>query len=162
MRVITNLTLSLLAAGGLFAASAAQALDLDEPFFGGAYAPAPGYAYSRGYGEGARIGGGIGAVGYDQGYYGGGYQYPAGGYGGGPYRRGAYSAADVYVSGGYPPPYGRGYLSPYAAYRPYARGYYAPVRGYRYAPPAGYGGYYNNIGYRPYRGLRRHCQCVLY
>jgi hypothetical protein len=146
---------------GLVAAgAAAQAQDFEQPFFGGGYAPAPGYAYG-GYGQsygglGASVGVGVGvaagAVGYDQGYYYGGYQYPAGGYGGGPYRRAAYSAADVYVSGGYPAPYGRRY-APYPVYRPYARGYYAPT-------PA-YGGYYN-AGYSPYRGLRQRCQCVLY
>ncbi len=167
MRITPNWEPSLLAVAGILAASAAQALELDEPVFGGAYAPAPNYAYSRGYGEAARIGGGVsvagigvaagvevGAVGYDQGYYYGGYQYPAGGYGGGPYRRAAYSAADVYVNGGYPPPY--------PAYRlPYARGYYAPAPGYYYAPSPVYGRYYN-AGYRPHRGVRQQCQCVLY
>lgn len=163
MRNIPDLKPFLLAAAGLAAASAAQAMDLDAPFFGGGYAPPPGYAYSHGYGAAARIGGGlpVDAVGYHQGYYYGGYQYPAGGYGGGPYRRAAYSAADIYVSGGYASRYGRAYAPIYPGYRAYARGYYAPMRGYTYAPAPVYGGYYN-AGYRPYRGLRQRCQCVLY
>lgn len=150
MRIVPVFKSLLLIAAGLSAASAARASDLDEPFFGGGYAPPPGYVYSHGYGARAPnvV---VGPVGYDQAYYYGGYQYPAGGYGGGPYRRAAYSAADIYVSRDYAAPLY--YPQPYYAYRTYARGYYAPA--WRS------GGYYN-AAYRPYRGLRQRCQCILY
>jgi hypothetical protein len=95
------------AAASVLAASGALAQDFEQPFFGGAYVPGPtanqGVGFVSGYGAGVGlgpvgIGGGVRAVGYDEGYYYGGYQYPAAGYGGGPYRRAAYSAADVYVT----------------------------------------------------------------
>lgn len=169
MSIPTTLKRLFAAAAGLLAASAAQAQDFDEPFFGGGYAPAPGYAYSgwgRGYDNriragayGVDAGAGYGPVAYDQGYVYGGYQYPAGFYGGGDYRRAAYSAADIYV-GGYPPPYGRVQATPYPAYRPYAGRAYAPARGY-YGVPHAHGAYYS-AGYRPSRGLRQRCHCVLY
>lgn len=41
---------------------------------------------------------GDGPVWFNQGFFWGGYQYPAGGYNGGLYRPRAYSAADIYVS----------------------------------------------------------------
>lgn len=153
---VTTLKRFVLTLAGLLTASAAQAQDLDDAFFGGGYAPAPGYAY-QGYGEGARVG--LGPDAYDQGYTYGGYQYPAGLYGGGDYRRAGYSAADVYV--GYPPPYGRVHAPPYPVYRPYARHFYAPAPGYYGAPAPVRGGFYS-AGYRPYRALRQHCRCVLY
>jgi hypothetical protein len=124
------------AVAGLFAASGAEAQDLDEPFFGGAYAPGPNYAYSSGdvttTGVGVEvgpigIGAGVRTVGYNEGYYYGGYQYPAGGYGGGPYRRAAYSAADVYVTNNdccACPPCA-------TAYRPIVRAHYVPAPAYR-------------------------------
>jgi hypothetical protein len=118
------------AAASLLAASGALAQDFDQPFFGGAYIPGPSYTYDGGYasvaGVGVGVGGigigvGVAAVGYDTGYYNGGYQYPAGGYGGGPYRRAAYSAADVYVT----PVVAR------TVWRPVVRTHYVPVTVYR-------------------------------
>jgi hypothetical protein len=131
---LAGVTVGLLVAGG------ACAQDFAAPFFGGAYAPGPSYAYG-GYNGGA--------VGYDQGYYQGGYQYPAAGYGGGPYRRAAYSAADVYMNAGYA--YERTYVVPETVYQPYVRTYYVPVTTYRT---------YNTIAYQPvtrYRVVRKRC-----
>ncbi len=149
MRVVRETIAVLSALVGLSAASAALAQDFDQPFFGGGYAPAPSYPYggygqTGGVGVGVGVGGlglGVGAVRYDQGYYYGGYQYPAAGYGGGQYRRPAYSAADVYVAA--PPP------------RPVYRAYYAPV----YYGPA-YGWRY--VAYAPRPVARMRCQCPLY
>ncbi|MGJ0505666.1 MAG: hypothetical protein ACR652_00745 [Methylocystis sp.] len=154
----------LAAAAGVLAASAAPAQGVfDQPYYGGGYAPAPGYAYGGyggnggyggyggnggygGYGGAYQSYGGVAAVGYDQGYYQGGYQYPAGGYGGGDYRRAAYTAADVYVSAP-PPSYARPCArAPRLAY---------PVRGY--APPVG--GSYTVANYRRPNGPRRRCHC---
>ncbi len=146
------------AVAGLFSASGALAQDFAAPFFGGVYAPAPNYVYGAGLGVGA------GAVRYDEGYYWGGYQYPAAGYGGGPYRRAAYSAADVYMNAGYAygygPSYGytyqRAYAVPYTSYRPYVRTHYVPVTTYRA---------YNTVHYQPvtgYRVVRKRCNCELY
>lgn len=160
MRGISVFGRLLAGAASLLAVGAASAADFDSPYFGGPYAPAPSYAYGgdeQSYGEGVDIGGigigagmGVGVVGYDQGYYYGGYQHPAGGYGGGDYRRAAYSAADAYVSGGYYAPVP---ARPYAVARP-IHGPYAP--GY-YAPRASY---YRTAGYQPYRhGPRRRCHC---
>jgi hypothetical protein len=105
MRKTTGVVAPLLATVmGLLAAPAAQALDFDHPFFGGGYAPPPAAPYG-GYAQirvdDVVVRGRVRMVRYDQGFYYGGYQYPAGGYGGGLYRRAAYSAADVYV--GLPP-----------------------------------------------------------
>ncbi len=151
MRLVSTIrSLSLAgAAACLFAAGGACAQDFTAPFFGGAYAPGPNYASNYGYGgQGA-------AVGYDEGYYQGGYQYPAAGYGGGPYRRAAYSAADVYQNGGYAygSTYERSYVVPQTAYRPYVRTHYVPVTTYRA---------YNTVHYQPvttYRVVRKRCHC---
>lgn len=131
----------LAAALSLVSASGVHAQDFTSSFFGGAYAPGPNYAN------------GGGAVGYDQGYYQGGYQYPAGGYGGGPYRRAAYSAADIYVNGGYGQSYESAYVVPQTVYRPYLRTQYVPVTTYRA---------YTTVAYRPvtqYRVVRKRCNC---
>ncbi|WP_457796679.1 hypothetical protein [Methylocystis sp. S23] len=139
------------AAACVLAAGGASAQDFTAPFFGGAYTPGPSYAYGGGIGIGGGIG--VGAVGYDEGYYQGGYQYPAGGYGGGPYRRAAYSAADVYVNGGYATSYERAYVVPQTSYRPYVRTHYVPVTTYRA---------YNTVHYQPvttYRVVRKRCNC---
>ncbi|QGM98806.1 hypothetical protein [Methylocystis parvus] len=135
-------------------ASGASAQDFGAPFFGGSYAPGPSYAYGGYGGGGIGLGGGIG-VAYNQGYYQGGYQYPAAGYGGGPYRRAAYSAADVYVNGGYAydTSYERSYVVPQTSYRPYVRTHYVPVTTYRA---------YNTVHYQPvttYRVVRKRCNC---
>jgi hypothetical protein len=138
------------AAACALAGSSACAQDFTSPFFGGAYAPGPTYVYSPF--------GGVGEpVGFDQGYFTGGYQSPAGGYGGGAYRRAAYSAADVYVNRGYAPVYAstyeRAYLLPQTAYRPYVRTRYVPVTTYR---P------YSTVHYQPvttWRVVRKRCNC---
>lgn len=150
MRFVSTIRPLLLAgaAACVLAAGGASAQDFTAPFFGGAYAPGPNYAYG-GYG-------GVGAaVGFDQGYYTGGYQYPAAGYGGGAYRRAAYSAADVYVNGGYADgaTYERAYVVPQTYYRPYVRTHYVPVTTYRA---------YNTVHYQPvttYRVVRKRCNC---
>lgn len=158
--------------GASLGAASAQGL-FNEPFFGGGYTPAPSYSYG-GYGsswrQGAGVGGGVaiggvgagvgvGAVGYDQGYYYGGYQYPAAGYGGGDYRRAAYSNADVYV--GPRPAYARPcYPPPRPVYRPYGAVNYGPAGAGGYYGPTGGGGYYRQAAYRPYGGPPpRHCRC---
>lgn len=108
--------------------------------------------------------GGFGAVGYDEGYYGGGaIQELTGVYGGGPGRRAAYSAADVYVNAG--PAYGygpgvaygyeRSYVVPQTIYQPYVRTHYVPVTTYRAV---------QTMHYQPvttYRVVRKRCHCEL-